>query len=196
MLRRSSLLFLLFFASCGYHIESGEKIAISVPYVQGDIEGMLTNEIVRNLSTTTQFQYTQGDGNWLLQAKILSFGDDRIGYRYDRDDVSGKRRTNVVGVENRLSLCVELSIVSCATGKCILGPKIVKADTEYDYYDPNSLKDVSFTNNLGIRQTSVGFSLGQLDSVEGAHNDAYLPLFQNLAKKIVEGLIAWECNDD
>ena len=48
-----------------------------------------------------------------------------------------------MGTENRKAITVEVKIVSAATGKLILGPQKVKADADYDYVDPNSLRDVS-----------------------------------------------------
>lgn len=179
-------------SSCGYNLEgSREQISISVPYVVGDFEGELTDAIVSTLSQSGQFRFVHDEcGRWILHARIVNTNNDRIGYRYDRSDKSGKLRKNIIGVEDRRILDVEISVVDGVTGKCVLGPEIVRSEAEYDYVDDNSLKDLSFIDSFGIRQTSIAFSLGQLDSVGVAGEDALMPLYRRAARKIVDGLIA------
>lgn len=185
------ILSLLFLTACGYRMERGEKVSISVPYVIGDHEGALTEALARAISRTANFQYAKDDGDWILQAKITKVNNDRIGYRYDRDDESGKRRDNIVGVENRKEILVEVSVVDAATDRLIAGPQVIKAYADYDYVDPNSLRDLSFIDPAtGTRVTSIAFSLGQLDSVGSAGEDAIYPVYRILAQKIVDGLIA------
>jgi hypothetical protein len=43
----------------------------------------------------------------------------------------------------------------------------------------------------------IDFSLGQLDSVEGAHGDSASVVYQALARKIVEGLLTqkWQIRE-
>ena len=115
------------------------------------------------------FRYTDGQSDWTLRAKITNATNDRIGYRYDRDPKSGNLRDNVMGIENRKTISVEITIEDSQTGKCILGPQIIKAGADYDYDDPNSLQDLSFINPAtGRRATSIQFSLGQLGNVGSA----------------------------
>ncbi|MBS0630099.1 MAG: hypothetical protein JSS30_07765 [Verrucomicrobia bacterium] len=182
---------LVLLTACGYHLERGEKIAISVPYVINDFEGALTEELARAISRTANFKYSKDDGDWILKAKILRTNNDRIGFRYDRDDRSGKRRDNIIGTENRKEITVEVCVIDATTDKMIAGPQVIKADAMYDYVDPNSLRDLSFIDpDTGRRVTSISFSLGQLDSVGTAGEDATYPVFRLLAQKIVDGLIA------
>lgn len=172
-------------------MERGEKISISVPYVIGDNEGALTEALARAISRTANFEYRKDDGDWILNAKILRTNNDRIGYRYDRDDESGKLRKNIIGTENRKEITVEVSVIDAITEKLIAGPQVIKADAQYDYVDPNSLQDLSFIDpDTGRRVTSIAFSLGQLDSVGTAGEDAIYPIYKILAQKIVDGLIA------
>lgn len=188
------ILFLPFFSSCGYYFETAhDVVTISVPYVEGDYEGELTDALAFALSRSGQFRYVHAldEGQWTLQAKIVNTTNDRIGFQYDRDDKSGKLRTNIVGDENRKALFVEVSVSERVSGKCILGPEIIQVDAVYDYVDDNSLKDLSFINAQGVRQTSIAFSLGQLDSVGAAGEDALIPLFRRAAQKIVDGLIVF-----
>lgn len=185
------LLFLFFttLAGCHYHLENGERIAISVPYVTGDFEGELTDALIWAISRAPQFHYTHGEGDWTLKVKILGEDNDRIGYKYDRDKKSGELKNNLIGIENRKTITVEVTLVSNATGCNLIGPQVVKADATYDYFDQNSLKDLTFIDLEGTTQTSVAFSLGQLDSVGAAGEDATYPIYRILAQKIVEGII-------
>jgi hypothetical protein len=198
-LSRSSKLFhsfvitslLLLLCGCGYHFgkTGDEQTTISVPFVKGDSDGMLTNEIIRAISSTGYFEYRRNDGNLQLLATILSDTDDRIGYRYDRDPTTGKRRKNIVGTENRETINVEVKLIDTYTQEILLGPEIISASADYDYVDSNSIRDLTFINSKGHATTIIDFSLGQLDSIEGAHDDAQTPIFRKLAQKIVDGLI-------
>ncbi|NGX26739.1 MAG: hypothetical protein K940chlam6_00664 [Chlamydiae bacterium] len=182
---------LLALSACGYHFDGGDPITVSVPYVIGDFEGELTGALAIALSQAAAFRYTNGQGDWTLKAKILEATNDRIGYRYDRNPVSGKLRDNVMGIENRKTISVEISIVDSITGKQILGPQIVKAGADYDYVDSNSLQDLSFIDPAtGARTTSIAFSLGQLDSVGSAGENAIYPIYDRLAQRIVDGMVA------
>lgn len=177
--------------ACGYRFDGGEKIAVCVPYVVGDFQGELTDALVVALSETANFRYSKHSADWILKVKILGIKNDRIGYRYDRRDKSGELRKNVIGIENRKGINVEVSVENATTGKLVLGPQIIEADADYDYVDPNSLQDLSFIDPAtGTRTTSIGFSLGQLDSVGAAGEDAIYPIYKRLAQKIVDGMIA------
>ncbi len=186
-----ALLGLILLCGCGYRYDGQDKVSVCVPYVVGDFEGELTDAIIEALSQTANFRYTRGDGDWILKANVKGAKNDRIGYRRDRRDKSGKRRRNVIGTENRQAISVEISIVNATTGKLILGPQTIRADADYDYVDPNSLQDLSFIDPAtGNRTTSIAFSLGQLDSVGSAGQDAIYPIYKRLAQKIVDGMIA------
>jgi len=187
------LLFPIFFlmAACGYQVDGLEPITVSVPYVVGDHEGELTEALAFALSRTANYRYVEGGGEWTLHAKIVGDRNDRIGYRYDRDPKSEKLRDNVIGIENRKDITVEVKVVKTSTGEPVLGPQKIKASIDYDYDDPNSLLDLSVVNPfLGSRQPSIDFSLGQLDSVSAAGEDAIYPIYRLLAKRIVDGMIA------
>jgi len=190
-LHRIVIPFLIFLSACGYHFDGGDPIAVSVPYVIGDFEGELTDALISALSRSASFQYAKGQGDWILKAKIIGTTNDRIGYRYDRDPKSGELRDNVMGIENRKTISVEICIEDATTGKQILGPQIVKAGSDYDYVDPNSLQDLSFIDpKAASRTTSIAFSLGQLDSVGSAGENAIYPIYHKLAQKIIDGMIA------
>jgi len=196
-MNRILLVCLLALSACGYRFDGGDPIAISVPYVIGDFEGELTDALAAEISKSADFRFTDGPSDWTLKAKIKGATNDRIGYRYDRDPKSGELRDNVMGIENRKTISVEISVEDSHTGKCILGPQTIKAGADYDYDDPNSLQDLSFVNPAtGRLATSIQFSLGQLDNVGSAGENAIYPIYDRLARRIVDGMIASGSWDD
>jgi hypothetical protein len=181
-------------AGCGYRFQDKESdggpVTISIPYIKGDIEGQLNTELARILSADPHFEYRQNGGMVILEVAVINDGDERIGYRYDRNPSSGKRRQNIVATENRRNLTVEMKLIDSYTQEVLIGPVHVKARSDYDYVDSNSVRDLTFTNSAGLTQTVINFSLGQLDSIEGAHDDAAIPIYRQLAQKIVDGLVS------
>lgn len=187
---------LFFFASCGYHFEgdrsssdASHSTTITVPYVEGDSEGQLTNALVRALSGSGRYECVQDGGALVLNVKVVSDTNERIGFRYDRKEISGALEKNLFPGENRRTLCVEVTLVDAATGEVLVGPSQARSFAEYDYVDVNSLEEISFDVVPGVRETVMNFSLGQLDSIEGAQDDSAAPLYRSLAEKIVDGII-------
>jgi len=193
MIYRICVLVLLFLSGCGYRIEEGkdaeDPIAIRVPYVEGDVDGLMTQAITRELATSGYFRPDGQDAHFTLKVAIRSLGNDGIGYRYDRKEKSGGLQHNLVGAENRRTVHVDVTLIDERTEEVILGPTSVSADEDYDFVGVHSLRGLTFINAQGERQTSLSFSLGQLDSIEGAQDDALSPLFKRLAQKIVDGLV-------
>lgn len=182
---------LLILSACGYRVEGIDPITVTVPYVLGDHEGELTDALAFALSKTANYRYVKEGGDWTLTAKIVGDRNDRIGYRYDRDPKSGKLRDNVIGIENRKDITVEVKVVKTSTGDLILGPQKIKASSSYDYEDPNTLFDLETIDPAsGIRQPTIDFSLGQLDSVAAAGEDVIDPIYRLLAQRIIDGMIA------
>lgn len=179
--------------SCGYHFdgneEEGRTVTISVPYIKGDLEGYLNVELVKALTDSGRFDCVQNGGELLLEVAITAAGDDRIGYRFDRDPRSGELRDNIVGTENRRTINAVVSLIDAYTHTTVLGPQAVKADVDYDYVDSNSIRDLVFFDPHEHPQKVLDFSLGQLDSVTGAHDDTSPVVYRSLAQKIVEGLL-------
>jgi hypothetical protein len=187
------IVLLLVLCGCGYRFseEQQRQNTISMSFIKGDQDGLLTTEVVHALAASGHFEYRKNNGNLELQMAIVSEGDDRIGYRYDRNPTTGKLRKNIVGVENRETIAVEIKLIDTYTQEVLLGPETISASADYDYVDYNSIKDLTFIQPGGKPITIIDFSLGQLDSIEGAHDDAQTPIFRKLAQKIVDGLIIY-----
>ncbi len=197
-MKRSFLfLFLIFLAACGYRFERGfeGKTTISVPYVQGDYEGKFTDALVRALFQSGAFEYRRSCGRLSLEVVVQNDENERIGFRHDRSNNNNKLRKNIIGVENRRTICAQVTLIDTVTEEIVLGPYSVKSFVDYDYLNENSPEDTSFIDLEGIRETSIGFSLGQLDSKDSAERDALWPLYQRLAQKIVDAILAYESNE-
>lgn len=173
---------------CGYRFQDAEKITISVPFVEGDYDGQLTNEIVQALATSGMYEYRQSSGRYVLQVAIKDDVQDKVGYQYDRKEFSGKRLKNLQPSENRRSIAAEVALFDPFSQKTIVGPVIVKADSDFDYIDIYSLKDLAVVAPDGKTDSVVNLSQGQLDSIEGGQDAAVLVVYRRLAQKIVAGL--------
>lgn len=171
------------FVGCGYHLQGNENLSILVPYVQGDYDGAFTDELVRQVAILSPYKIGGGDSHYRLEAKIVTDRQDVIGYEYDHQDY--KLYNRLVSNEERRLIEVEVTLIEQATGKVLLGPEKVMAGVEYDFVDPESLPDVLVTPTM---QSTLSFSLGQLDSVEGARAGALASLYRKLAQKIASGL--------
>lgn len=186
-------------AGCGYHFDGGElegrTVTISIPFIKGDLEGHLNTELVRALSNSGFFDCVQNGGELLLEATIIGDGDDRIGYRFDRSPETGELRDNIIGTENRRTIIATVTVIDTSTHVTVLGPQTVKAHADYDYVDSHTIRDLTFvTRETGPRKV-LDFSLGQLDSVDGAHDDATMLIYRRLAQKIVDGLLIERAKD-
>lgn len=166
----------LLLTNCGYKAGyDGLPIAyrtISVPYVEGDWDGQLTNALIRQINYSGCFEYKNSQANLILVVKILDFSDENIGFRYDRHK-DGRLRDTIIPVETRLFALAEVSVVEACSGKIVLGPSKISAnvDFDHDYY--------SSRNEVNV------FSLGQLSDFDAASDAANTPLNAALAEKIV-----------
>lgn len=181
-------LFLL--SGCGYRFQgsSEERITISIPYVEGDVNGHLTDQLVKVFSTSADFKYAYVNGRVMLLVDLVDRHAEPIGWRYEKKE-SGAIESELIAVEGRRFLTAQVRLIDSATEEILYGPETVTTSMDYDYYEPDVIQDLSFINSFGIRQSSVQFSLGQLDSSEAAYDDVFYPLAQRLAKKIVDRIV-------
>src|SRR3569832_862156 len=96
--------------SCGYRpVASDDKVTISVPYVEGDKQGQLTAEVIRQLTNSDIFEFVRKDGD--LELKLVLNGDqhDVIGFEYDRTIKNGKVERNLMATENRRTISAQVT---------------------------------------------------------------------------------------
>ncbi|MCB1109487.1 MAG: hypothetical protein KDK64_00755 [Chlamydiia bacterium] len=161
---------------------------ISVPYFKGDDKGFLTDTVVKALVSSGNFNYANKGGAMVLEGVIVSDTCEHIGYQYDRHPVSGERIHRLIPNEGRREIMVQITLIDSRSLKTLYGPFVVSASSDYDFVDSDSLQDASFINRRGVRESVLFFSLGQLDSVDGAKAASLDPIYHRLAQKITEGL--------
>jgi hypothetical protein len=187
-----SLFFCLCFSSCGYHAAgqaSNESVAnISIPLIKDDEDGVLRNAIARAIASTRKFSYTSGSSSRELIVAFESNYTDTIGYEWDVKTAKGGEVKRLYPDEGRKTIVAVVTLQDSKTKEPILEPFKIKSQVEYDFVNPISAKEIEFKDLFGKEQMTLQYSLGQLDSEEGARSEAHTPLFQDLAGKIVDGL--------
>ena len=173
---------LLLLTKCGYTMQMGDRVdvtrGINVPFVVGDIDGQLTQEIVKELATRGCI-ILQGAGNLFLSVELLEIRDENIGFRYDRKK-KGELTHSIIPVETRIFAQAKVAVVDVSKGCTLLGPVLIEAWYDYDndyYYSQNGV-------NV--------FSLGELSDYETAREAAKRPLYKVLARKMADYiLVSW-----
>lgn len=173
----------LVLASCGYRIQAGDRVDVSrginVPFVFGDIDGQLTQELVKELATRGCLIDQRDCCNLLLSVKLIEIRDENIGFRYDRKKRE-KLTHSIVPVETRVFAKAQVSVEDLTRSCTLLGPVYIEAWYDYDndyYYSQNGV-------NV--------FSLGQLSDYETAREAAKRPLYKVLSRKIADYvLVSW-----
>jgi hypothetical protein len=169
--------FSLLFVGCGYQFGynglSSQYTSISVPYVEGDIDGDLTAAIIKQVTRSGAFQYKANNGDLTLIAKIIDLSDENIGFRYYRKKDDHLTRS-LIPVETRLNIIVELSVIETASGKVVLSPVKLSANMDCDHEYNSSRHEVN------------EFSLGQLSDYDAAFEAVRTPLNRAIAQKIVD----------
>lgn len=186
-MKRSKLFLwiLLSLSSCGYRWES-EKATVSVPFVVGDDDGRLTTEIIHALSSSNFAQVVSKGGQYVLRATIVDAAVEPVGFRVDPQQIKGEVRNTLLPIEGRKTITLEMTI--CRGEEVAFGPYTLKASSDYDYFDGDSLQDLTFTTPAGTLTTVLPFSLGQLEPSEAAEEATLKPLYRRLAQKIVDVL--------
>jgi hypothetical protein len=159
---------------------------ISLPFVEGDIDGRLTAQIIKAITTETRLRYIPSGGDLTLHAKIVEKERTHIGYKYDQQEITGALINRLIPDEGRRRIIVELSLFEGE--RELIESMQVSAESDYDFVNSDTVDDLSFVNDSGERQSILTFSLGQLDAWEGASDVALNVAFDRLAKKIVDGI--------
>ena len=150
-------------------------------------KGFLTSAIIKELTYSSVCRYTKGKADLLLEAKIDGIGDTTIGYRHDRTE-DGQVQTNIMPTESRKGISVSVKLIDNNTGKIVFGPKTITSSIDFDYINQKAFNDSFLTNASGQRQSTLSFSMGQLESAPNASDVASVPVYSRVAKKIVDAI--------
>jgi hypothetical protein len=188
----SLLAFSSFLCGCGYSVQgsstSNQALMVSIPLIHEDDDGILRNCLAREISETGKYRYSSSDTLNELVIKFENEYVDTIGYEWDVNAATGVNLNRLYPDEGRKTVVALVTLLDSKTKKPIVEPFKVSASANYDFVNPVALKDIEFQDMWGQKQTTLQYSLGQLDSEEGARSVSHHPLYQELAKKIVEGL--------
>ncbi len=190
------LLLLLLLASCGYqwypNFPDGQIPTVVIPYASGDDDGTFTAEVVRTLTASGIANVQPRDGDYRLKIDLVNAQNQVIGYRKDKQKVSGEIRKNIVATEGRKQMSAQVTLYEKDSDTIAKGPYLITANADYDYIDGDSIQDLAFTNSRGVRTTALAFSLGQLEPIDSAQEAAGRPLHERLAQKIADTIFsAW-----
>lgn len=188
MIKKICLYFLLFACfGCSYKFKDAPLGSVNVPFITDDAEGYLTKSLIYQLSSDGIFNYESDHADYTLKVDILDTKNEKIGYRRDRDQ-QGNPLKNLMPTESRQVIKAEVFLESNIDHKTVWGPVTITTDTDYDYVEQDSFKDLSFVNSYHERQDVLSFSLGQMESVGSAQVSALKPLYRKLARNIVDAL--------
>jgi hypothetical protein len=181
--------FSFYFTSCAYHLKQAQEIkSLNVHYIYGDNDGLLTKELIYQISSSGAFDYRTTNSDYILKVSIDNISNDQIGFRYDRHN-DGTLKKFLMPTENRQKITASVSIISQKSDKVVFGPKTITADVDYDYVEQDSLKDLSFIDANSLRVPVLPFSVGQMESINSATEAALIPLYRILSQKIVDLLV-------
>ncbi len=185
---------LILCTGCGYHWSAetleGRPIRVTVPFISGDEQGILTSEIISALSSSGLVRISSTMPEYRLHVAILKQNNETIGFRRDLQKVRDGLHKNLLACEGRRVLETEVVLRQVDTGAVAWGPYRLSSDADYDYVDGDSIQDLTFTAPDGTPMIVLPFSLGQLESVESAQEAATQLLYRRLAKKIVDAFSA------
>lgn len=196
MRQKSRFLFLLFLAGCGYqwhpNFPEGQIPTVVIPYAEGDDEGTFTAELIRTLTASGIANVQPREGDYRMKVDLIHPNNQIIGFRKNKQQVSGKISKNIVATEGRKHLSAEVTLYEKDSDTIAKGPYLISANADYDYIDGDSIQDLAFINSRGVRTTALAFSLGQLEPVDSAKEAADKPLHERLAQKIADTIFsAW-----
>lgn len=171
-----SCFLLLAIPSCGWHLSENyiatNKPTLSIPYVTGDNDGLLTAALVEQIEKQGKFRYVSDQGgDFTLKVEILQSKSMHIGFRKDPKKLPDKHH-KLIPNETRRKLLSKVLIINTLSQETLLGPAYIigSCDFDHQYY--------SLNNDINK------FSLGQLTDIDTAYDVVDIPLHRDLARNI------------
>jgi len=162
----AALLTLTGCAHYSFDSPASKKASLSVPYVDGDDTGNLTNILIGSISMKTHFR-VEDDCRYQLVVVILNSKQEKLAYRFNPF-----HKDHLIPCENRASMLAKVTIVDQSDKKTIRGPGFIRSSIEFDHQ--NTAKD----------DTINKFSLGQLGDINTYDDTLPIPVFRDLSEKI------------
>lgn len=182
-----SLLFILFFVSCGYRStlsSNTRNYKIYVDKVPGDIDGLFRRELMNQVCKSPGFELSyEKTGALILTFDGWKFSSEDLGYQFDRTPITAELINRLVPSEGmwRLGGTIHLE----KNGRSVIDPIDFECLQNFDFVDSDSLDDLAFINSDGQLVSGLQFSLGQLDARQGAMEGSQKPLIKRFAQKVL-----------
>ena len=142
---------------------------------------MHSTALAETMMASRKFRYTDATtAPYELIVKIEKNYTDTVAYMHERKEGTLKR---TIPSEGKKTMVARVELRDRTTKKPYLKPFTVTVQGQYDFVNPTSVNDAEFQ-----KTSLLEYSLGQLDAEEVAKVDMQGPMFQELAKKIAEGL--------
>lgn len=174
-------------SSCSYHLQgkaNHEVIDVAIPYIKGDGDGRLTDAIVNRIATSPRFSIKRDDAHYTLDIRLKKNKNSHVGYRYNRRESTGDLINRLIPIEERKKIVLEVSILD-QDFKALTPNFEIEGEADFDFVNFDTYHDLAFIDQQGAPQSSLSYSLGQLDALDGANHSVYDALYQDLAKKIL-----------
>lgn len=189
-----TVLLLLLCSSCRYKnaalaIGDDKLIEMSIPVIKKDPNGILRNALAREISFNKSLYYKTEKAKYNLNVSIEEDKDSIICFMWDRNPKTNKGLNVFYNTEGMKEVVAKIELVDANTKDVVIGPVFLRQRSIYDFVNPTVAETLSFEGIAGNEISALQYSLGQLDSEEGAKEATYIPTYQNLAKKIVTCLI-------
>jgi hypothetical protein len=170
------LLLSLLFSSCGWHVSNsfatGHEETVSIPYVMGDHEGILTAALAEQFETSGPFRYVQEGGTYTLNVELVDTKSQNIGFRYNPRRFETGIKKQLIPSETRRRTLAKVTLIETASQKVISGPAYITGFCEFDH------------QNYSINHDTNRFSLGQLTDIDTTYEAVNIPLYRSLAQNI------------
>lgn len=173
------------FSSCGYHVKAlkpKSETTFAVKSFLEDRQGRFKEEIIKAASSNSWNYCTEGS-RYIIECSLGEASCVQVGYRYDRYEPTSQIINRLIPIEGRKKINVCVSIEDTHLGK-IFGPFALEGRSDFDFVNYDTYKDLSFIDSAGRAQSSLAYSLGQLDANEGAEEAALSNCYKSIAAQI------------
>ncbi|MCH9811322.1 hypothetical protein K0U07_01000 [bacterium] len=195
-MKRIGLLVFSAFAlsSCRYkdaalNINGSTVITTSIPVIKKDPNGLLRNYLAREMSQSNSLYYRDSGAKYALKVSVDKDDNSHISFMWDRDPVTNENLHVYYPAEGMREVVAKVELIEIATGETVIEPFYISARADYDFVNPTVKDSVQFQDAFGGEESILQYSLGQLDSEEGAKAESFDPVYNRLAKKIVSRLL-------
>jgi hypothetical protein len=180
--------------SCGYktaglHLGNDSVVEISIPVIKQDPNGTLRNALAREISFNRSLRYKTSGAKYELKVNIEEDTDSIISYMWDREPETNQRLGVFYNSEGKKEVIAKTELINTKTKEVVVGPYYLNASVIYDFVNPTVAATLSFQEPDGTEVSALQYSLGQLDSEEGAQEEASNPAYRLVAEKIISVLL-------